>query len=63
MSRAFDRVDKETLKRDDQLVEVLKKIKEKVLSGHIVELKTLTNQSSEVILYVKIDRSNIRETT
>lgn len=34
----MDRIDRETLIHDDELRTILQRIKEKVLSGHIVEL-------------------------
>lgn len=56
MSTGYERIDQETLRRDDQLNGLLQRIREDVKKGYIVEVKTRANTYNQVMKLVKLVR-------
>ncbi|CAD8100443.1 unnamed protein product [Paramecium primaurelia] len=48
MSTGYERIDQETLRRDDQLNGLLQRIREDVMKGYIVEVKTRANTYNQL---------------
>ncbi|CAD8198586.1 unnamed protein product [Paramecium pentaurelia] len=48
MSTGYERIDQETLRRDDQLNGLLQRIREDVMNGYVVEVKTRANSYNQL---------------
>ncbi|CAD8109383.1 unnamed protein product [Paramecium sonneborni] len=48
MSTGYERIDQDTLRRDDQLNGLLQRIREDVMKGYVVEVKTRANSQNQL---------------